>query len=47
MQMKIGAIGAGVGIPRTDLQVSALNIVKFYLRHGLYDPTIINWILTT
>lgn len=41
MQMKIGSVGFGVGIPRTNLQVSAINMVKLYLRHGLYDKNIV------
>jgi len=41
MQMKIGAVGLGVGIPRTNLQLSALNIVKLYLRLGQYDDKIV------
>ena len=41
MQMKIGVVGLGVGIPRTNIQVSAFNIVKLYLRHGLYDTKIV------
>jgi hypothetical protein len=39
--MKIGTIGFGVGIPRTNLQVSAINIVKIYLRHGPNDNNIV------
>lgn len=41
MQMKIGTIGLGAGIPRTNIQVGAINIVKIYLRHGLYDDNIV------
>ena len=41
MQMKIGAVGIGVGIPRTNLQVSAINMVKIYLRHGPNDNNIV------
>jgi hypothetical protein len=40
MQMKIGVVGLGIGIPRTNLQVSAMNIVKLYLRHSQHDKNI-------
>jgi hypothetical protein len=41
MQMKIGTVGFGVGIPRTNLQVSAANMVKIYLRHSPNDNNIV------
>ena len=41
MQMKVGAVGIGIGIPRTNVQVSAINIVKLDLRHGLNDNKIV------
>lgn len=37
MQMAIGAIGFGIGIPRTKVQVGAGNIAKFYVRKGPLD----------
>lgn len=41
MQMKIGVVGLGVGIPLTNLQVSALNIVKLYLRQSQNDNRVV------
>jgi hypothetical protein len=37
MQMQIGTIGFGIGIPKTKVQLGAANIAKFYIRQGLYD----------
>jgi hypothetical protein len=37
MQMMVEVIGFGIGIPKTNIQVSTVNIAKFYLRHGLHD----------
>jgi hypothetical protein len=39
MQMMVEVIGFGLGIPKTNIQVSTLNIAKFYLRHGLHDKS--------
>ena len=37
MQMMVEVIGFGIGIPKTNIQVSTVNIAKFYVRHGLND----------
>lgn len=37
MQMKIGCIGAGIGIPKTPIGISAMNMVKMFFRHGPTD----------
>ncbi len=36
--MKIGTVGFGIGIPRTNLGVSVLNIGKMFFRNGINDP---------
>jgi hypothetical protein len=40
MQMKLGGTGIGVGVPRTNLQVSGMNIIKFYFREGAKDSKV-------
>lgn len=37
MQMMVEIMGFGIGIPKTKLQVSAMNISKFYIRHGVLN----------
>jgi hypothetical protein len=37
MQMKLGIVGCGVGIPKTNLGVGAVNIAKLYFRNNPND----------
>lgn len=37
MQMMIGTVGFGIGVPRTKVQMGALNFTKFYIRKGPHD----------
>lgn len=38
MQMRVGVVGCGIGIPKTNLEVSALNIGMLYFRRYPKDP---------
>ena len=40
MQMKIGLVGAGIGIPKTNLGVGFLNIGYLFLRNGKNDKNV-------
>ena len=44
MQMLLACNGAGIGIPKTNLQI-ATNTTKIYLRHGANDPKIVRLIV--
>ena len=44
MQMLLASNGAGIGIPKTNIQIST-NAVKIYLRHGDNDPIIVRLIV--
>lgn len=41
MQMKIGVVGFGAGIPKTNLGIGVLNMAKLYFRHSLVDKNIV------
>lgn len=38
MEMKIGVMGCGIGLPRTNLEVSGANIGMLYFRRFKNDP---------
>lgn len=38
MEMRIGAMGCGIGIPKTNLEISAANIGMLYFRRFKNDP---------
>lgn len=44
MQMLLASNGAGIGIPKTNIQIST-NTTKIYLRHGDNDPNIVRLIV--
>lgn len=37
MQMRIGVVGFGAGIPKTNFKLGFLNMGKLYFRHSLVD----------
>ncbi len=44
MQMLLASNGAGIGIPKTNLQVST-NTTKIYFRHGANDPNVVRLVV--